>query len=186
MSTQKASLTYYIFEGVLVGTLGGHPFHIFASSGGGGGSKSSDPYWIDDDVVNNSSRMFQKERDLPATGTSPPADANGGTYHLVHDDNGKHWHLHGGPIPVGRYTIDPPAQDDDLGYCAALIPDSDNHMTGRGGFYFHGRGPHGSDGCIVPDDGQSFQRLMGGLHHDGGGVLHVLRHMGSGPPVEVA
>ena len=32
-----ARLTYYIFEGVLVGTAGGTAIHIFALSGGGGG-----------------------------------------------------------------------------------------------------------------------------------------------------
>jgi hypothetical protein len=31
---------------------------------------------------------------------------------------------------------------------------------GRDGFYIHGAGPHGSDGCIVPTDKGQFQVLM--------------------------
>jgi hypothetical protein len=35
------------------------------------------------------------------------------------------------------------------------------YVTDRGGFFIHGRGQHGSDGCIVPMEG--FDALMSAL-----------------------
>ena len=109
-----ASLTYYIFEGVLVGLAGGRVFHLFARSGGGGGSTKHD---TDFD----------------------------GRYSLL-----KHPHL---------------------GRAAFLEPDKRTPMMGRDGFFIHGRGPHGSDGCIVPS--AEFTELMDALERDGGGILNV-------------
>jgi hypothetical protein len=44
---------------------------------------------------------------------------------------------------------------------------------GRDGFYIHGRGPHGSDGCIVPLDKTEFSNLMKALTKSHGGTLVV-------------
>ena len=55
---------------------------------------------------------------------------------------------------------------------AAAVGDS----LGRDGFYLHGRGRHGSDGCIVPME--KFSELMTALEKDRGGVLFVLEAMG--------
>jgi hypothetical protein len=33
-----------------------------------------------------------------------------------------------------------------------LAPQNRHVHVGRDGFYIHGAGPHGSDGCIVPTD----------------------------------
>ncbi len=139
-----ASLTYYIFEGVLAGVAGGRVFHIFARSGGGGGSTKHD------------------------------ADFDGGYYLLLTGmkTSGKGAkHRHGGPIPVGRYTIHKPAKHPHLGRAAFLEPDTRTPMMGRDGFFIHGRGPHGSDGCIVPS--AEFTELLDALEKDGGGILHV-------------
>jgi hypothetical protein len=151
MATGSAVLTYYLFEGVLVGTAGGKMFHIFAVSGGGGGSTSTKKGWIDDNLVNNPDATSVKTQD------------------------GKGGHHHGGPIPVGSYTIAKPGHHPHLGYSARLIADKGNHMMGRDGFFIHGRGPHGSDGCMVPLNGSELHDLLNALEKDGGGVLTVLR-----------
>jgi hypothetical protein len=48
---------------------------------------------------------------------------------------------------------------------------------GRDGFYIHGRGHHGSDGCIVPLDPRQFQNLMTALTQSNGGSLMVQETM---------
>jgi len=143
-----ASLTYYIFEGVLVGVAGGEVMHIFALSGGGGGSK----------------------RNKPTAATNNP-------YMEGFKTSGKGaQHRHGGPVPPGRYIIHAPENHPHLGRAARLEPDGRNNMMSRDGFYIHGRGPHGSDGCIVPLS--DFDVLMSALTRDGNGILYVEEAMG--------
>jgi hypothetical protein len=142
-----ASLTYYIFEGVLVGTIGGNYIHEFALSGGGGGS----------------------------TQNTPSGSANN-PYSEGLKTSGKGLrHQHGGPIPPGRYIIHQPTEHAHLGLSAYLEPAGGN-MMGRDGFFIHGRGSHGSDGCVVPLS--NFTSLMAALGREGGGVLFVQEAMG--------
>src|SRR5947209_1453429 len=116
-----ANLTYSIFEGVLTGLVDGKMFHISALSGGAGGSTAHRA----DASVNNPY--------MEALTTKNPGKVAG--------------HVHGGPIPPGKYTVRPPAHHPHLGLSAQLVH---THLqpVGRDGFYIHGRGPHGSDGCI--------------------------------------
>jgi hypothetical protein len=131
-----ARLTFYIKEGLLVGHAGGKQIHMLAWSGGGVGSKKG---WVEKGVVNNPSMVARK--------TSGP-----------HNDH-KHHH-HGGPIPPGDYTIrTPDGSHPKLGpISAALIPSKHDAMFHRGDFFIHGRGPHGSDGCIVPHTKPGFPK----------------------------
>lgn len=142
-----ASLTYYIFEGVLVGTIGGNYIHQFALSGGGGGSTTK----VGGTATNN---PYSEGLKTSGRGLS---------------------HQHGGPIPPGRYIIHQPAQHAHLGLAAYLEPAGGN-MMGRDGFFIHGRGPHGSDGCVVPLS--NFSSLMAALTREGGGTLFVMEAMG--------
>ena len=150
----KANLTYYIFEGVLVGSVNGRFVHMFVHSGGGGGTKNpagpSEP-----DAVNNVYRTGQK--------TEPARN------------------LRGGPIPLGKYIIRKPAPWHN-GRAARLEPtnplDFQKATGGRSDFLIHGRGPLGSDGCLVPLNRAEFAGLMDGLEKDGGGTLWVLQAMG--------
>jgi hypothetical protein len=82
----------------------------------------------------------------------------------------------GGPIPLGRFKISSPVHHRHLGLAAALTPETPmpNH---RGGFYIHGRGPLGSDGCIVPMAAYDFHRIMQGLAASHGGKLIVVETM---------
>jgi hypothetical protein len=140
----EANLTYYIWEGVLTGTANGRTFNISALSGGGGGSTQHRP----DSAANNPY--------MEALKTKGKAGAKG--------------HVHGGPIPPGKYTIRKPGRHPHLGLSAELLHPHWKPM-GRDGFYIHGRGHHGSDGCIVPLDLHQFQELMSALTHSDGGTL---------------
>jgi hypothetical protein len=79
--------------------------------------------------------------------------------------------LRGGPIPVGTYVVHPPAAWSGGSIAAVLTP---RYRTNRDGFLIHGRGPLGSDGCIVPLDQAEFTDLMNRLRRDGGGLLEVV------------
>ena len=142
-----AQLTYYIFEGILIGSAGGKHFHISALSGGAGGSTKLQPAAS----VNNPYSTALK------TAKSP--------------------HKHGGPLPIGKYRIEPPGRHPHLGLSAQLTQVSGS-TYGRGGFFIHGRGPHGSDGCIVPMHNSEFQGLMTALSNSRGGTLYVLETIG--------
>jgi hypothetical protein len=146
----SANLTYYIFEGTLTGQVGGKFFHIEALSGGAGGSTNNKP----SDAVNN-----PYMEGLKTVGSNSAVG-----------------HRHGGPIPPGRYTIVKPSHHPHLGLSAQLTHPRWRPM-GRDGFYIHGRGPHGSDGCIVPLNHARFVDLMDALTKSGGGVLAVQETM---------
>ncbi len=146
----SANLTYYIFEGVLTGFVYDRVLHIAALSGGaGGGTKSNTT-----SAANN-----PYAEGLKTTGTP-----------------GTKGHVHGGPIPPGRYMIKKPGNRPHLGLCAELVHQY-RRPAGRDGFYIHGSGPHGSDGCIVPLDKHQFTALMKALIASGGGTLVVAESM---------
>jgi type VI secretion system (T6SS) effector TldE1-like protein len=146
----SAHLTYYLFEGLLVGTAGSRRVHITALSGGGGGSTKA----------------------TPAPSTNNPYMTGFKTIDT------KTQHVHGGPIPPGKYVITTPNRHPHLGRAAQLTPCGPQPMYGRSGFYIHGRGVHGSDGCIVPLDTTEFDHLMTALEHSRGGTLYVEEAMG--------
>jgi hypothetical protein len=78
--------------------------------------------------------------------------------------------IRGGPLPVGMYMVQKPAHHPDLKLSAylqqtltSMLYENPAAPTGvavtkRDGFYIHGRGPKGSDGCIVPME--KFDELM--------------------------
>jgi hypothetical protein len=153
--TGTAHLTYYIFEGVLVGIVDSNPVHLTAYSGGGGGSTKNPS----SESANNPYLYALKEVDLKFK------------------DKSKNVHVHGGPIPPGIYRIEPPAHHKTLGLSAKLVPQQPL-PNDRGGFYIHGSGPHGSDGCIVlgrPD----LYKFMHSLAVSKGGNLVVCQAMES-------
>ena len=143
--TGNARLTYYIFEGLLVGIINGAMIHVSAWTGGGAGS----------------------------TKNTPNETANNPYYYGLEevDNKPKHVHVHGGPIPPGRYTIHPPAHNKTVGLSAQLDP-LQKLPNDRAGFLIHKVGPHGSDGCIVLAD-KDFHALMNSLKASQGGALVV-------------
>jgi hypothetical protein len=144
----SSTLTYYIFEGLLVGLVAGKSIELSALSGGGGGSTKHTPAGS----VNNPY----------ATGVKTTGSGS--------------QHVHGGPIPAGAYKICAPANHPHLGLSAQLEPEQ-SKVKVRGGFFIHGQGPHGSDGCIVLLDRKKFRELMTGLSVSRGGSLLVAETM---------
>lgn len=143
-----AVLTFYIAEGMLTGTAGGRMFNLDAKSGGGGGSRA---------------------RPQGNSDTNNPGSVGVKTTRT----------RRGGPLPPGRYRISAPRRHPHLGLSAALTPADaaqGRRMLGRAGFYIHGRGPRGSDGCIVPME--SFATLMNALAASRGGQLTVIARVG--------
>ena len=141
-----AALTYYIREGVLIGVIEGRMFHIEAMSGGAGGStKHSGTKAVNNPYMEG----------LKTSGTASSS-----------------LHVHGGPLPPGKYIVHTPARHPHLGLSARLEHPRFRPM-GRDGFYIHYRGPHGSDGCIVPLDRAKFDGLMIALSKSHGGTLFV-------------
>jgi hypothetical protein len=55
----------------------------------------------------------------------------------------------GGPLPMGVYKV---ILHEHRKNWLRLIPVDQAAMFDRAGMAIHGRGPHGSDGCIVPTD----------------------------------
>lgn len=68
----------------------------------------------------------------------------------------------GGPIVMGMYYL---RTHEGRVNWVRLVPFKGNNMQGRDGFAIHGRGPRGSDGCIVPTDFHVVQ-LLHKLVHD--------------------
>jgi hypothetical protein len=156
----KANFTYYISEGILVGTANNTPFYISALSGGGGMSSKG---ITDSSVVNN---PYMTGKKTSYEGKNNATSEN-----------------RGGPIPLGRYRIAPPT----LGYgykYARLLPFGQTvrtlHGIKRDGFLIHSRGKLGSDGCIVPVSFDSLKSLMDALEVSQGGMLFVVESMNEG------
>lgn len=143
-------------ERALLGSFGSRRFHMFALSGGGGGSKGRLGIFPTE-VVNNP--YFESKR-----AKGPERDPK---------------HEHGGPLPLGWYTVSPPrastkAERARMGRCAKLTPRKWTNMMNRRGMFIHGQGPHGSDGCIVPVvEKKVFDAFMDSLDRAGGATLYV-------------
>ena len=150
MAVGRAVLNFSISKGSVWGSTTPICFHhLPAVSGGGGGS--TQPNSVDRGVMNN------------------PDETDRVTV------EGRR-HVHGGPLPVHDYFIrNPIKHHPKLGYCAQLVPSKEGSMLGRSDFFFHGRGPHGSDGCIVMINPSDLVKLMKALTASNGGILHVKR-----------
>jgi len=68
----------------------------------------------------------------------------------------------GGPLVMGSYRL---KTHESHSNWIRLLPDASNAMHGRAGFAIHGRGPRGSDGCIVPTDFPVVQLLYSLVKH---------------------
>jgi hypothetical protein len=156
----STKLSYYIWEGLLVGLLAGKTIEISAVNGGG------------------------------SMGAKPPAETANNPYSTGVKTTGKKHaanHVHGGPIPPGLYTIRTPGmytpKDEDpkkVRFMAAQLDRQGNFKIRDGGFLIHGAygaHPHGSDGCIVPRKKDDFDKLIVGLSVSKGGTLIVAETM---------
>jgi len=125
------TLSYSIATETLSGTIGITTFLVRAWSGGRRGAKG------------------------------PGAQSTPRSYDVFRkEDHGKG--VHGGPIPPGIYLCRYVANYAKFHECIFLAQtltslfrvdaNATIRFYGRDKFYIHGRGPHGSDGCIVPEN----------------------------------
>jgi hypothetical protein len=154
------SLRYSIASQLLTGDVAGKSFSIFTVSGGGRGSTRT-PHGQPDQKIMAS--WDHRTKTSKAT------------------------NVRGGPLPPGFYIVHAPTKHAKLGLSAYLEPTVTAvlHMNPIGqvevsprdfepgvGFYIHGRGKLGSDGCLVPMD--QFHELMAALKKDAGLPLRVV------------
>lgn len=117
-----SDIIFNIASGKLTGIVGDYTFEINAFSGGRGGSKTKGA--IHPAIVNNPLLTHMK---LQGHGDFDFA----------------------GALPMGLYTL---KNHESKPNWIRLVPNKENYMSNRDGFAIHGRGPRGSDGCIVPND----------------------------------
>ena len=118
-----ADLTYNIVEMTLTGNIDGHHFNARAYSGGRAGAKQSN-------VVHP---MLANNPFLTSVRKIKKGDQT-----------------IGGSLPLGLYELK--IHENKKQKFIRLNPIQGTNLHGRGGFLIHGRGPRGSDGCIVPQD----------------------------------
>ena len=124
-------LTYSIATETLSGTVGTERFFFKAWSGGRRGTTGSEAQ-----SAPASYDVFRKEKHGAG--------------------------VHGGPLPPGIYLCRYVAHHPKFHECIFLEQTltslfevdakANIRFYNRDGFYIHGRGPHGSDGCIVPEN----------------------------------
>ena len=136
-------LTYDIANERLYGTIGTRKISIWARSGGGRGS-------------------------LVHPDGTPGQRAVRSWHSQLKQDDSKG--IRGGPLPAGFYIVQKPKMHPDLKLSAYLEQTITSllyanpsaalgiSVTKRDRLYIHGRGPKGSDGCIVPME--EFSGLM--------------------------
>jgi hypothetical protein len=143
-------LTYFIFEGVLIGIFGSEQIHVTAWSGGGGGAKKLQP-----NENTNNPYMYG----LRAV-----------------EDKHKQPLVRGGPIPPGSWRVYAPGPHKGFKKVVCVLEPQFTLPNGRGGFLIHSQGDKGSDGCIVLPD-EEFDNVMDQLKKSAGGHLQVCQAM---------
>jgi hypothetical protein len=157
-------LSYSIARERIEGSIGAQTFSLVAWSGGRRGAKGDGAEY--DPASYN---VFQKENHSKG--------------------------IHGGPIPPGIYLCHYVAHHHKFGECVFLEQtitalfqvDSQAHLRlyDRDGFYIHGRGPHGSDGCIVPESNAERHRLNKAVKGASGTVMLQVNEQGYPLPAAV-
>jgi hypothetical protein len=118
-----ADLTYNVVEMALTGSIDGHKIEATAFSGGRAGS--THPQFVHPILANNPFLTSVKK--------------------VTKGDK-----TIGGTLPLGIYELK--THENKKQKFIRLNPVAGTPLHGRGGFLIHGRGPRGSDGCIVPED----------------------------------
>lgn len=164
------ALKYSIRDECLYGSVNGVSFSMRAYSGGGRGSTKG-----------------VERTDIGHWSTAKKAPAN-------FDESDR-----GGPIPVGLYLATHYGEHQTLGQCAELTQTivsllqrdyasaTGLRVTDRDGFFIHGRGPKGSDGCIVPSKAADLMSLLAAIAAVGGPVILIVHSEGmSGERLDVS
>jgi hypothetical protein len=158
MSKNANRLTYFVSKELLTGQINGKQFEIKAVSGGARGSTAG-------------KAQFSLESYDPKKATS---------------GSGKEKNERGGALPSGLWWVYPPEWKKDnkhptLGSWVSFLKPVGNQAEKfptrkydkETGFFIHGTGPHGSNGCIVIP-GQVRQELLLAVEKAGGVTLEVV------------
>ena len=143
--TAIARLTYNAASQILSGHVGNEKFHEIAFSGGGRGHTATTP---DKAVRYLHSNPLNKSLGLLATTRE------------IYDKQSDTYSQRGGTLPPGHYHCVYIAAHPTFHKCIRLEPMRDAHaivspfarhpiVHHRSGFFIHGHGPKGSDGCLV-------------------------------------
>ena len=140
-----ATLTYNAAAELLTGKIGTVNFHEVAYSGGSSGHKTTSP--------DKAKRYLHKSNVNDSLGRLA-------TTSEVYNKKTDTYQQRGGTIPPGHYRCIYMENHSTFHECILLHPAADAHaihspfarhaiVHHRGGFFIHGQGPKGSDGCIV-------------------------------------
>ena len=141
----RATLEYNAAAELLIGKIGAAAFREVAYSGGSRGHKTASPA--------KAARYLHKSSfnsSLGRLATTPE----------IYNKKTDTYQQRGGTIPPGHYRCVYVENHPTFKECIYLDPTADAHAIHtplarqpiahhRGGFYIHGHGPKGSDGCLV-------------------------------------
>ena len=176
-----AKLTYNAAEERLSGEIGKQKFFEVAYSGGSRGHKSN----VSADKAGRYLHTTRLNESLGRLATTRED----------YDKTTDTYKQRGGTIPPGHYLCVYVAQHASFGECIYLDPMRDAHHIyspfarfpiphGRGGFFIHGHGPKGSDGCIVPASEHKRRELNTAIHDFSGRVVLEVTHVSYMLPAE--
>jgi hypothetical protein len=176
-----ARLTYDAASETLTGNVAGNHFHERAFSGGSRGHKSSvrkaaAARYLHNDPLNESLGRLATTRE-------------------VYDKKTDRYKQRGGTIPPGHYLCVYMRHHAAFGECVFLEPTKDAHaihspfsrfpiVHHRDGFFIHGHGPKGSDGCIVLANEPRRKLLNGVIRDFAGSVILEVKNVSYLLPAE--
>jgi hypothetical protein len=178
-TAQIAKLEYNAARELLTGAIGTTQFHFIAYSGGSRGHKA--------------------KVGAPQAAKYLHAQADSLYGHLATTrtiEKGGKFVQRGGTLPPGHYLCQYHAHHPTFGECIQLLQTKDAlaiHSPfspfpiphGRGGFFIHGSGPKGSDGCIVPASNADRVNLNKAVKGFPGKVILLVTHASYMLPAEL-
>jgi len=179
--TNIARLTYNAAAELLSGSIGKAHFHEVAFSGGGRGHKSN--------VKHAAAARYLHG--------NPLNDMYGrlATTREVYQEKGDQYDQRGGTIPPGHYLCVYTPNHKTFRECVFLSPQADAFAIRspfsmfpiphhRSGFFIHGHGPKGSDGCIVLANESRRTLLNHTIRDFPGSVVLEVKHVSYMLPAE--
>ena len=178
-ATEIARLEYNAAGERLVGTIANAHFNFVAYSGGSRGHKANVSAPLAADYLHKQSNSLLSR--LATTRTI---------------EKGGKFSQRGGTLPPGHYLCRYLEQHSSFGECIQLLQTRDAlaiHSPfsafpiphGRGGFFIHGSGPKGSDGCVVPANNAERLRLNKAVRDFSGKVILEVTHVSYMLPAEL-
>jgi len=175
-----ANLEYDAARERLIGSVAGQHFNCIAYSGGSRGHRANVGAPLANKYLHAGAGSL-----LSHLATTRTIEKKDGTFVQ-----------RGGTLPPGHYRCRYIEHHSVFGSCIQLVqtrdalaihsPESPFPIPhGRGGFFIHGSGPKGSDGCIVLANGYDRQHLNAAVKDFAGVVVLHVTHVGYMLPAEL-